>query len=123
MKMWKLPKITSDDVVTGNFLYVDVSTLQDATVTDTTAVFAGNGWTLTFTLDGTDAAESRANAQKMMDALLPLMLEYNGFGPHRKESQSVYELWKGLETPAIGALYGIDKTGDAGNAIVTLALS
>jgi len=123
MKMWKLPKITSDDVVAGNFIYADVSTLQDCTITNTTAVFTGLGWVLTFTIDGTDAAESRANAQLMVDHLLPLMLQYNGSDANRKESQKVYELWKGLDTPGISALTGIEKTGDLGNAIVTLALS
>ena len=123
MKMWKLPVITSDDVVASNFIYVDISTLQDVTVGATTTVFAGTGWTLTFTFDGTDGAEKLANANLMADYLVPLMLEYNGNNVNRKESQKVYELWKGLDTPAISALTGIEKTGDLGNAIVSLALS
>ena len=123
MKLFKIPKITADDVVAGNFIWVDVSTLQDVAVTDTTCVFGGTGWTLTFTTDGTNTAESRANAELLAANLAPLFLEYCGDGVHRKESQSIYNLWAGLTTPEISALYGIEKTGDLGNALVTLALS
>ena len=124
MKLFKIPKITSDDVVAGNFIWVDVSTLQDVTVpNDTSCVFSGLGWTLTFTLDGTNAAESRANAELMVANLAPLFLQYCGNDVNRKEAVKVYNLWDGLSTPEISALYGIEKTGDLGNAIVTLALS
>ena len=123
MKMWKIPVITADDVVASNFIWVDVSTFQDATVGATTAVFTGLGWTLTFTLDGTDGAEKLVNTNLMAAHLVPLMLDYCGNDVNRKEAVKVYNLWDGLDTPAISALTGIEKTGDLGNAIVSCVLS
>tara|TARA_R110000822_G_C14886347_1_gene447185 strand:+ start:106 stop:477 length:372 start_codon:yes stop_codon:yes gene_type:complete len=123
MKMWKIPVITTDDVVADNFIFVDASTLQDVTVGATTTVFSGLGWVLTFTFDGTNAAEKLLNANLMANYLTPLLLDYNGNDVNRKEAVKIFELWKGLSTPDISALTGIEKTGDLGNAIVTLALS
>jgi len=124
MKMMKIPVIASDDVTASNFNYVDVSTLQDVTIGATTLVVTGLGWTLTATLDGTDGAETLVNVNLLADYLVPLLLEYNGNDVNRKESQKVYKLWHGLSTPEICALAGgIEKTGDLGNAFVSLALS
>ena len=123
MKMWKLPVITGDDVVASNFIFVDASTLQDVTVGATTAVFSGLGWVLTFTFDGTNAAEKLLNANKMGNYLTPLLLQYNGNSVNKVAGVGIFELWKGLSTPDISALTGIEKTGDLGNAIVSLALS
>tara|TARA_R110002167_G_scaffold181960_1_gene382314 strand:- start:5 stop:376 length:372 start_codon:yes stop_codon:yes gene_type:complete len=123
MKLFKIPKITATDVVAGNFIWVDVSTLQDVAVTNTTCVFGGVGWTLTFTTDGADAAQSRANAELLAANLTPIFLEYCGDGVHRKESQSVYNLWAGLDAGGISTLYGITKTSAVTDGITTLALS
>ena len=88
MKMFKIPLVTGDALVADNFIYIDASTLQDVTVNAATTVFGGNGWTLTFTFDGS-TAEKLANANAMAGYLVPKFLDYTGNDANRKEAVRV----------------------------------
>ena len=122
MKMWKLPKVSSDTIDGGEFYYIDVTTLTEATTTADTAVFAGSGWTLTFTVDGGSASIKVANAQAIVNYLLPKMLEYNGFGVHRKEAQSIFEVFAGMDIATILSTLSITSPG-TNDGLVTLAVA
>ena len=121
MKMWKIPLVTADDVVADNFIYVDITTLEDMTVNAATTVVGGNGWTLTFTFDGS-TAEKLANANAMAAYLTPLMLEHSGVGMHRIESQKVFKLWDGLTIAQILSAVGLASPG-TNDGFVSVVLS
>ena len=121
MKMFKIPLVTSDAIVADNFIYVDVTTLQDVTVNAATTVFGGLGWTLTFTFDGS-TAEKLANANAMAAYLVPLMLSYNGNDVNRKETSKTFDVWRGLTIAEILAVVGIASPG-TNDGFVSVALS
>jgi len=122
MKMWKLPKVSSDTIDSGEFYYIDVTTLTEATTTADTAVFAGSGWTLTFTVDGGSAPVKVANAQAIVNYLLPKMLEWNGHGIYRKEAQSIFEPFAGMTIATILSTLSITSPG-TNDGLVTLAVA
>ena len=64
MKLFEFP-VVATDALTGGTAMVDITTLQDMVVTATTFAMSGNGWTITMTFDGTNAAEKLLNAQKI----------------------------------------------------------
>jgi|TARA_B100000073_G_C23317408_1_gene405311 hypothetical protein len=122
MKLFKIPGVASD-ALDGQNMFVDVTTLQDVDITDDDCIIAGNGWTVTFTFDGTNAAEKLLNAQKMADYLVDKMLPYVGDKMNRKEFNSVYKLWDGMTIAEIHTETGIVRTGDANTALISVALS
>ena len=122
MKMWKIPVVASDAITADNFIYVDASTLQDATVNATTFVVTGLGWTLTFTFDGADPAAKLLNVNNAAAYLIPKFLEYNGNGVHRKESQKIFELFGGLDIAGILSVLGTTSPG-TNDGLVSIALS
>lgn len=122
MKLFKFPVITSDAIVADNYIWVDMSTLTEVTVGATTCVLAGSGWTVTCTTDGTNAAEKLLNANKLANYFVPIVLEYNGNAVHRSQSQSVYDVWSGLNYAGIESAVGLAFTGDTG-PLVSVALS
>ena len=123
MKMWKIPKVASDAIVAGEFFYVDITTLQDMTLNADNLVVGGNGWTLTFTFDGTNAAEKLANTQAMAAYLAPKMLEHTPVGLHRIEQQKIFKLWDGFTIATIHTETGIVRTGDANTALISIGIS
>ena len=122
MKMWKIPVVASDAITADNFIYVDASTLQDATVGATTLVVTGLGWTLTFTFDGANAAAKLLNVNNAAAYLIPKFLEYNGNNVNRKESQKIFELFGGLDIAGILSVLGTTSPG-TNDGLVSIALS
>lgn len=122
MKMVKIPVVTSDAIVADNFIYVDISTLNDVTVGATTTVFAGTGWTVTFTFDGSDAAAKLLNANNAAAYLLPIFLEFCGDGVNRNQSQKVFNLFSGLDIAGILSAMTITSPG-TNDGLVSIALS
>jgi len=123
MKLFKFPVVTGDALVASNSIWADMSTLQDITVGTTTCVLSGTGWVITLTTDGDDTAESLLNANKLADYFVPILLEYNGNAVHRGQSQSVYDVWSGLDIPGIHAATGIVCTTTPNTALVSVVLS
>jgi len=123
MKLFKFPVVTSDAIVASNYIWVDVSTLTEMTVGATTCVLAGSGWTITMNTDGTDAAEKLLNANKLANYFAPILLEYNGDGVHRSESQKVYNVWNALTIADIHAVTGMVRTSAANTALASIVLS
>ena len=122
MKLFKIPGVASD-ALDGQNMFVDVTTLQDVDITDDDCIIAGNGWTVTLTFDGNNAAEKLLNAQKMADYLVPLLLPYVGDKMNRKEFNTVTKIWDGMTIAEIHTETGIVRTGDANTALISVALS
>ena len=122
MKLFKIPGVASD-ALDGQNMFVDISTLQDVDITDDDCILGGNGWTVTFTFDGTDAAEKLLNAQKMADYLVDKIIPYLGSSVDKKEFNTVFKLWDGLTIAEIHTETGIVRTGAANTALISVALS
>ena len=122
MKLFKFPTVASD-ALDGGSSHVDITTLQDLTVTATTFVMSGLGWTLTFTTDGENAAESLLNAQKLQTYFLPLVTPYIGDKMNRKEFNTVKDIWAGLTIAQIHTETGMVNTTTANEALATIALT
>ena len=122
MKLFEFP-VVATDALTGGTAIVDVTTLQDMVVTATTFAMSGNGWTLTFTFDGTNAAEKLLNAQKMQDYFQAIIVPYLGDRLNFKEFNTIYKVWDGLTIAQIHTETGIVETDSANTALITLAIS
>ena len=126
MNLMRFKKVTSDEFVINTEIILDVSRLAESYVTGATCVmtFAGTSDSiLTWTVDGTDAAEKLLNAQKMADYLIDKMLPYVGDKMNRKEFNTVYKLWDGMTIAEIHTETGIVRTSAANTALISLALS
>ena len=121
MKLFKFPGVAADALNGQNF-FVDVTTLQDISVTDDDCIIGGDGWTVTLTFDGNNAAEKLLNAQKMADYLVPLLLPYVGDKMNRKEFNTVTKIWDGLTIAEIHAETGIVRTGEANTALISCSI-
>jgi hypothetical protein len=124
MKLMKIEKVTSDAVVANTAFHVDVSKCVEIAVAATTCTMtianAGADSIVTFTVDGTDAAEKLLNATKIADYLAVTIsdLVTNRTNPHK--SSAVFELITSYAD--FEAKTGITFTGDTG-PLVTTALS
>ena len=122
MKLFEFP-VVATDALTGGTAMVDITTLQDMVVTADTFAMSGNGWTITMTFDGTDAAEKLLNAQKMQDYFQAIIIPYLGNKINMKEFNTIYKIWDGLTIAQIHTETGIVETASANTALVTLAIS
>ena len=124
MKLFKFPEVASD-ALTGGLLHVDVTSLTNIATTGATMVMEGSNWVLTWTFDGTNAAEKLVNANKAKDYILPLITPYLGDKMNRKEFNTVYSIFEGLTIAQIHTeLSDIVHTGGSANtALVSIVLS
>jgi len=124
MKLLRVETVASDAVVANTPLIVDTSLVNEIKVTGdgsgaTTAVMVGSYGTLTFTVDGTNAAEKVLNANKIADFLAAKVAEING--PHSTQ-KGVVDLFRGKLYANFETDTGIVNTGSTG-PLVTVALS
>ena len=124
MKLLRVETVASDAVVANTPLIVDTSLVNEIKVTGdgsgaTTAVMVGSYGTLTFTVDGTNAAEKVLNANKIADFLAAKVSEING--PNSVQ-RGVVDLFRGKLYANFETDTGIVNTGSTG-PLVTVALS
>ena len=116
MKMMKIEKVTSDAVVANTAFTINVESISQIVVAATTCTVTFNKesdtlGTVTFTVDGADAAEKLLNATKIADHIAKVMA-----GPG---------YWKGgvhnliTDYAAFESLTGIVNTGGTGPLVTT----
>ena len=124
MKLLKIPTVTSDALDTG-YAVIDVSTLTNISLTDDDLIIDGNGYTLTFVFDGTNAAQKLANVTAMYTYLISKLKDY--FGDlhllDRRERFIVKELFVGMTIAEIHTEVGLAREGAANTAIISVTLS
>ena len=124
MKLLRVETVTSDAVVANTPFIVDTSAVNEIKVTGdgsgaTTAVMTGAYGTLTFTVDGANAAEKVLNANKIADFLAAKVAEING--PNSVQ-RGVVDLFRGKLYANFETDSGIVNTGSTG-PLVTIALA
>ena len=119
----KIETVTSDAIVanTGTIVNVDVENLEiNIGASATTTTFVGPFGTMTFTVDGTDAAEKLSNCSKIGVYLADKIAELCGDKAHAK--QKVFNFITSIAE--FHDLTGIVHTGGTVNtALVSTALS
>ena len=123
MKLMKIETVTSDAIVanTGTIINVDVENLEiNIGASATTTTLVGAFGTMTFTVDGTDAAEKLLNCSKIGVYLAERIAELCGDKAHSKHT--IFNL-----IPTIAEFHtktGIVHTGGTANtALVSTAFS
>jgi len=122
MKLLKFETVAADAIVanTGFIVNVDVDNLEiniGATATTTTVI--GPFGTITFTVDGADAAEKLLNCEKLGKYFANLVQQM--CGPNGNQG-AIVDFFPGGSYANLEAAAGIVNTGGTG-PLVTLALS
>ena len=122
MKLVKIEKVTSDAVVANTAFHVDVSKCVEIAVAATTCTMtianAAADPIVTFTVDGTDAAEKLLNATKIADYLATTISDLVTNKTNPNKSSSVFNLITSYAD--FEAKTGILFTGSTGPLVTTV---
>ena len=120
MKLLRIETVASDAVTANTPIIIDATGINEITVASaTTATIVGSFGTITFTCDGTDAAEKLLNCAKIVEFVAAKVQEI--CGPHSTQ-KGITELFRGQSYANFETDTGIVNTGSTG-PLVTVALS
>jgi len=124
MKLMRIETVASDAVVANTPIIVDTATVNEVKTTGdgsgaTTCVVTGTFGTVTFTVDGANAAEKVLNANKIADFVAAKIAEING--PNSAQ-RGVIDLFRGKLYANFETDANIANTGGTG-PLVTVALA
>ena len=118
----KVQLAASDALLANQYAYVDMESIVDISPISATLVISTTAGALTFTFDGTDAAEKLLNAAKMANYITPKIVEYVGGKP--KVNTTIFNLLADQTIAELHTATGIVHTGGTANtALISVVAS
>tara|TARA_R100001443_G_scaffold27200_1_gene40519 strand:- start:52 stop:399 length:348 start_codon:yes stop_codon:yes gene_type:complete len=115
MKLLKINLVDSD-AFTASYGYIDTAKIVSVDGgADTVVINVGHDGTVTFTFDGTDAAEKLANVAAFLAWLAPQLVG--------KKDDTIFDLFGAMTIAELHTAAGLVRTGAANTALASVVIA